>query len=112
LNELEKMKLQAYKNALIDKERTKRYHNKNLIKRGFNIGQPTLLFNSSLKLFPWKLKSKWSRLFVIKSASPHGVVELIKPDSDETFKLNGQRLKPYHEGELPYKMEELVLTDL
>jgi len=38
-----------------------------------------LLFNSRLGLFPGKLKSKWSRPFVIKEVRPHGVMELVDP---------------------------------
>ena len=36
-----------------------------------------MLFNSRLRLFLGKLKSKWSRPFVIKEVRPHGVMELV-----------------------------------
>jgi hypothetical protein len=112
LNELEEMRLNAYENAVIYKERTKRYHDKGLVRREFNIGQQVLLFNSRLKLFPGKLKSKWSGPFVIRSISPHGAVELAKADETETFKVNAQRLKPYLGGDPPKERVGLVLTDL
>jgi len=54
-----------------------------------------------LKLFPRKLKSKWSGPFLVKSVSPYGVVELITPEGDRSFKVNGQRVKPYLGGILP-----------
>jgi len=82
LNELEEMRLIVNENALIYKARTKRYHDKNLVSRENNFGQLVLLYNSRLKLFPGKLKSKWSRPFLVKSVSPHGVVELITPEGD------------------------------
>ena len=112
LNELEEIRLQAYENALIYKERTKRYHDKNLVHREFVVGQSVLLYNSRLKLFPGKLKSKWSGPFIIKSVSPYGAVEVMTPEGDQEFKVNGQRLKPYHGGEVPEKRAGLVLTDL
>ncbi|CAJ2642327.1 unnamed protein product [Trifolium pratense] len=112
LNELEEMRLQAYENAVIYKERTKRYHDKNLVKKEFYPGQNVLLFNSRLKLFPGKLKSKWSGPFVVKEVSPHGAVELQDSGSSQTFKVNGQRLKPYKGGEIPTERVSLVLNGL
>jgi len=112
LNELEEMRLSAYENVVIYKERTKKYNDKGLVRREFNVGQQVLLFNSRLKLFPGKLISKWSGPFVIRSISPHGAVELAKADETDTFKVNAQRLKPYLRGDLPTKRVGLVLTDL
>ena len=62
-----------------------------------------LLFNSRLKLFPGKLKSKWSGPFTIKEVKPYGAVELFDPQSetpDRTWIVNGQRLKLYHGGNI------------
>ena len=39
LNELDEFRLEAYENAKLYKERTKRWHDKQLIKREFKIGQ-------------------------------------------------------------------------
>jgi len=112
LNELEEMRLRAYENALIYKERTKKYHDRNLVSREFYAGQPVLLFNSRLKLFLGKLKSKWSGPFIVKNVSQHGAVEVTTSDGERSFKVNGQRLKPYHGGDLPKERVGLVLTDL
>jgi len=90
LDELEEMRLRAYENAFIYKARTKRYHDKNLVSRDINFVQLVLLYNSRLKLFPGKLKSKWCGPFLVKSVSPHGAVELITPEGDRNFKVNGQ----------------------
>jgi hypothetical protein len=70
-----------------------------------------LLFNSRLKLFPEKLKSKWSGPFMVVSVSPYEVVELSKPREQETFKVNSQRLIPYLGGELPKNRAGVVLND-
>jgi hypothetical protein len=112
LNELEEMRLRAYENALIYKARTKRYHDKNLVSRDIDCGQLVLLYNSRLKLFPGKLKSKWSGPFLVKSVSPYGAVELVTPEGDRSFKVNGQRVKPYLGGDLAKGRVGLVLKDL
>ncbi|XP_028215018.1 uncharacterized protein LOC114397094 [Glycine soja] len=79
LLELEEMRLNAYESSRLYKQKVKAYHDKNLLKKDFQPGQQVLLFNSRLKLFPGKLKSKWSGPFTIKEVKPYGVVELIDP---------------------------------
>jgi len=109
LLELEEMRLTAYESSKLYKERVKKYHDKKLLKKAFQPGQQVLLFNSRLKLFPGKLKSKWSRPFIIKKVRPYGAVELCDPqskDPDRTWVVNGQRLKQYHGG----AMERLNLV--
>ena len=58
LNELDEFRNEAYENASIYKERTKSWHDKHITKKEFEAGQQVLLFNSRLKLFPGKLKSR------------------------------------------------------
>ena len=85
------------------KEKMKAYHDKKLLKKDFRLGQQVLLFNSRLKLFPGKIKSKWSGPFTIKEVKPYGAVELFDPQSetpDRTWIVNGQRLKLYHGGNI------------
>ena len=60
LNEMDEFRLEAYENVKLYKERTKRWHDKHLVRREFKIGDKVLLFNSRLKLFPSKLRSRWS----------------------------------------------------
>ena len=50
------------------------------------------LYNSSLKLFPGKLKLRWSGPYTVLTSTPIGVVTL-KTESGNEFKVNGQRLK-------------------
>nr|GEZ84047.1 reverse transcriptase domain-containing protein [Tanacetum cinerariifolium] len=54
-----------------------------------------LLFNSRLKIFSGKLKSRWSGPFTIAEIYPYGTAKLIHPDGCN-FKVNGHRLKHYH----------------
>ena len=88
LNELGEFPRHAYENAKIYKERTKKWHNQRLTKREFQDGDLVLLFNSRLRLFPRKLKSRWSGPFRVKQVFPHGVVELLNK-ANKTFKVNG-----------------------
>nr|GEZ56180.1 reverse transcriptase domain-containing protein [Tanacetum cinerariifolium] len=65
LNELSELRDQAYENSLIYKERTKKLHDNKIKNRIFNVGDQVLLFNSRLKIFSGKLKSRWSGPFII-----------------------------------------------
>ena len=97
LNEIDEFRLDTYENAKLYKERTKRWHDKHLIKRDFMVGDKVLLFNTRLKLFPSKLKSRWSGSYEITKVFLFGAVEVTYPDKG-TFKVNGQRLKLYIDG--------------
>jgi hypothetical protein len=108
LNELEEFRLQAYENASIYTEKTKKWHDKKIMNREFAVGQLVLLFNSRLRLFPGKLRSRWSGPFVIKKVFPHGAVELENPENKNLFTVNGQRLKLYH-GDFVSEFETLYL---
>ncbi|XP_074299489.1 uncharacterized protein LOC141630601 [Silene latifolia] len=96
LNELEEFRLEVYESSRLYKERTKRFHDKAIIRREFKEGELVLLFNSRFKLFAGKLKSKWSGPFTVVRVFSHGAVEV--SDGDQVFKVNGQRLKHYIAG--------------
>nr|GEV65688.1 reverse transcriptase domain-containing protein [Tanacetum cinerariifolium] len=65
LNELNELRDQAYENSLIYKERTKKLHDSKIKNHIFNVGDRVLLFNSRLKIFLGKLKTRWSGPFTI-----------------------------------------------
>ena len=100
------MRFQAYENSKLYKQKVKIYHDKKLLKKNFQPGQQVLLFNSRLRLFPGKLKSKWSGPFVIHEVMPHGVVVLQDPVTKQLWTVNGSRLKHYFSGDL----EKLATT--
>nr|GEW31884.1 DNA-directed DNA polymerase [Tanacetum cinerariifolium] len=100
LNELSELRDQAYKNSLIYKERTKKLHDEKIKNRIFNVGDQVLLFNSKLKIFLGKLKSRWSGPFTISKIYPYGTAKLVHPDGCN-FKVNCHRLKHYHGGDPP-----------
>nr|GFA63732.1 reverse transcriptase domain-containing protein [Tanacetum cinerariifolium] len=84
----------------IIKEQTKKLHDDKIKNRIFNVGDQVLLFNSRLKIFSGKLKSRWSGPFTIFEIYPYGTAKLIHPDGCN-FKVNCHRLKHYHRGDPP-----------
>ncbi|RVW87326.1 Gag-Pol polyprotein [Vitis vinifera] len=100
LNELEEMRNDAYLNSKIAKARLKKWHDQLVNQKNLTKGQRVLLYDSKLHLFPGKLKSRWMGPFIIHQVHPNGVVELLKSNSIDTFKVNGHRLKPFIE---PFK---------
>ncbi|GJW06998.1 reverse transcriptase domain-containing protein [Tanacetum coccineum] len=108
LNELAELRDGAYENTRIYKERTKKWHDSKLHgDKDFKEGDKVLLYNSRLKMYPGKLKSKWSGLNVVKTVYPHGAIEIT--DSDRvSFKVNGQRLKKYYGGNIDKENDEVI----
>ncbi|RVW26129.1 hypothetical protein CK203_112184 [Vitis vinifera] len=63
-----------------------------------------LLYDSKLHLFSGgKLKSSWTGPFIVHEVHPNGVVEIFNPIGNQTFKVNGRRLKPFIE---PYSTDK------
>ena len=91
---MDEFRLNAYERADLYKERMKKYHDRRIIQRNFQKGNLVLLFNSRLKLFPGKLKSKWSGPFKISQVYSSGVVKLENKEGS-VFKVNGKRIKLY-----------------
>ncbi|GKD42300.1 reverse transcriptase domain-containing protein [Tanacetum coccineum] len=103
LNELNELRDQAYENSLIYKERTKKLQDSKIKNRIFNVGDRVLPFNSRLKIFSGKLKTRWSGPFTITQVFPYGTIELSQPDGPN-FKVNGHRVKHYFVGDIPSKV--------
>ncbi|XP_058181160.1 uncharacterized protein LOC131299591 [Rhododendron vialii] len=98
LAELEELRNEASESAHIYKDRTMAFHDKHIVRKPLEVGQKVWLFNSRLKLFQGKLRSRWDGPYVDTRIFPHGVVEFNDPRVGNVFKVNGQRLKPYGEG--------------
>ncbi|GJS97328.1 reverse transcriptase domain-containing protein [Tanacetum coccineum] len=107
--QLNELRDQAYENSLIYKERTKKLHDSKIKNRIFNVGDRVLLFNSRLKIFSRKLKTRWSGPFTITKVFPYGTIELSQPDGPN-FKVNGHRVKHYFGGDLPPKVVQDLHT--
>ena len=76
LSELEEIREAAYENSRIYKECTKKWHDAKIRIKKFKKGDQVLLFNSRLRLFPGKLKSRWSGPFMVTHAYPYGAAEI------------------------------------
>ncbi|XP_015961482.1 uncharacterized protein LOC107485458 [Arachis duranensis] len=96
LAELECLRLEAYDNARLYKEKLKAIHDKNIRRREFRPGDLVLLYNSRLRLLPGKLRSRWDGPYQVEKVEPYGVYHLRHPTSPDIFKVNGHRLKLYH----------------
>ncbi|GJU71231.1 reverse transcriptase domain-containing protein [Tanacetum coccineum] len=78
--------------------------------KNFKAGDKVLLFNSRFKMHPGKLKSKWYGPNRVKTVHPYGSVEIIDKNGI-SFKVNGQRLKKYHDGHTNEEEKEVVELD-
>ena len=94
LNELKELRNEAYDNVRIYKDKTKKWHDQRILRREFKARDQVLLFNSRLKLFPSKLKSKWSGPYIVMASTTFGAVTL-KTSNGEELKVNGRRLKQF-----------------
>ncbi|GKB84386.1 reverse transcriptase domain-containing protein [Tanacetum coccineum] len=110
LNELNELRDQSYDNSLIYKEKNKEIQDSARATENhhvFNVGDRVLLFNSRLKIFSGKLKTRWTGPFTVTQVSPYGTVELSQTDGPN-FRVNGHRLKHYFGGDIP----PMVVPDL
>ncbi|GKD14042.1 reverse transcriptase domain-containing protein, partial [Tanacetum coccineum] len=87
MNELNELRDQAYENSLICKEKTKKIHDSKIKNRVFNVGDRVLLFDSRLKIFSGKLKTRWSEQFTVAQVFPYGTIELSEIDGLITLQI-------------------------
>ena len=88
LNEMEEFRNKAYENAKLHKEQTKMWHDKHIMRWEFKRGQKVFLFNSRLRLFLGKSRSRWSGPFTIERVLPFGAIKL-KEEGKRIFQVNG-----------------------
>ncbi|GKA91880.1 putative ribonuclease H-like domain-containing protein, partial [Tanacetum coccineum] len=108
LNELAELRDGAYENTRIYKEQAKKWKDSRI--RGdkdFKVGNKVLLYNSRLKMYHGKLKSKWSGLNIVKRVYPYGAIEIIDKNMF-SFKANGQRLKKYYKCNIDKEDDEVI----
>jgi hypothetical protein len=110
LNELEELRSDAYDCAKMYKEQMKKAHDQSILRISFEPGQNVFLYNLRLHLLLGKLKSRWTGPFIIRSVFPYGAIEIEDLKNGNTFKVNGQRLKPFLELR-SRKVETTLLED-
>ncbi|XP_070039325.1 uncharacterized protein [Nicotiana tomentosiformis] len=84
LNELDEFQYHAYASLSLYKEKMKYLHDKCIWNKEFKVGNLVLLFNSRLRMFLEKLKSKWSGPLEIVGVTPFGAFDL-KNKNNEVF---------------------------
>ncbi|RDX92979.1 hypothetical protein CR513_24823, partial [Mucuna pruriens] len=97
----DELRLEAYENSRIYKQKVKKFHDQQILRKDLRVGQKVLLFNSQLKLIASKLRSRWDGPFVFTNIFPYGVVQVKDEQSNNTFQVNGHQIKPFHEGPTP-----------
>ncbi|GJU41070.1 hypothetical protein Tco_1194027 [Tanacetum coccineum] len=111
INELDEMRLDAYESSISYKERTKRWHDKRIkLPINYEKGDKVLLFNSRLRLFPGKLKSRWYGPFTVSKDMKNGAIELYDEEGSK-FIVNKQRVKPYQKNLLDTNKDDDVTLD-
>ena len=88
LCEFNELRLEAYESSSIYKERTKKWHDRHILKKRFEEGDIVLLFNSKLKLFPGKLRHRWPRPFQVIKVHLCRTID-VWSESTCAFKVNG-----------------------
>nr|GEU35239.1 DNA-directed DNA polymerase [Tanacetum cinerariifolium] len=86
MNELNELQHQAYENSLIYKEKKKKIRDSKIKNRVFNVGDRVLLFNSRLKIFLGKLKTRWTGPFIIVQVFLYRTIKLSQNDGN--FKIS------------------------
>ncbi|GJY74702.1 hypothetical protein Tco_0479133 [Tanacetum coccineum] len=113
MNELNELRDQAYENSLIYKEKMKKIHDSKIKNRVFNVVDRVLLFNSQLKFFSRKLKTRWTGPFTVAQVFPYGTIELSQSDRpnfkvrilNKRTKTKAKRTKPSTGMERARKIE-------
>ena len=111
LQELEEIRLEAYDNSVIYKGKAKAFHDAKLSRKEFQVGEKVLLFNLKLNLFLGKLNSICLGPFMVVKTYSHGAVEIKSFATNKIFKVNGNRLKHFYEGNQVYLVEKIGLED-
>ena len=108
ISSLDEWRTQAYENAKLFKEKVKRWHDKRIQKREFNVGDHVLLYNSRLRFFAWKLLSKWEGPYIIEEVYHFGAIKINNVEGNNPKVVNGQRIKHYISG-TPINVETNII---
>ena len=90
------------------KEKVKRWHDKRIQKREFNVGDYVLLYNSRLRFFVGKLLPKWEGPYIIEEVYCSGAIKINNAEGPNPKVVNGQRIKHYISGN-PINVETNVI---
>ena len=111
ISSLDEWRTQAYENAKLFKEKVKRWHDKRIQKREFNVGDYVLLYNSRLRFFAGKLLSKWEGPYVVEEVYRSGAIKINNMEGNCPRVVNGQRIKHYISG-TPINVESNIINTI
>lgn len=95
LNELDELRLNTYENGKLYKERTKLWNDRHILAKHVKLGHQENISLDSLDLI---------------HASPHGAIEIKNEKIGNQFKVNSQRLKHYHRGDVTHHILSFLST--
>ncbi|XP_028754136.1 uncharacterized protein LOC114713631 [Neltuma alba] len=101
IQELEELRLEAYENSRLYKERTKILHDKGILRKVFQEGDKVLLYKARFTFKQGKLHTSWDGPFVVLKAHNFGMVEILDEQTGHVHKVNGHLLKHYHANDKP-----------
>jgi hypothetical protein len=99
LSSVDEWRTEAYETARLFKEKVKRWHDRRILKRQFQVGEKVLLYKSHLRFFAGKLLSKWEGPYVIEEVYCSGTIKIASLKDGKTQVVNGQRRKHYISGD-------------
>jgi len=82
-----------------------------ILRKEFALGTKELLYDSRLHLFPGKLKSHWTGVFVVTHVFSYDAVEIQDPAIGGKQNVNSQRLKHFLKFPTEEDMECLMLYE-
>ena len=110
ISSLDEWRTQAYENAKFFKEKVKRWHDKRIQKREFNVGDHVLLYDSHLRFFAGKLLSKWEGPYIIEEVYHSVAIKINNAEGTNPKMVNGQRIKHYISGTSINVEENIINT--
>ena len=79
LQELEELRNESYQKGEIYKAKNKAFHDKQINRKTFHVHDKVWLYNSPLKLFREKLRSRWDGPYEVLEAFDNGSVLILDP---------------------------------
>ena len=65
MSEFDEIRAEAYESTRSYKEKAKLFHGRHILRKEFTQGMKVLLYDSRLHLFPGKLRSRWTGLYIV-----------------------------------------------
>jgi len=101
LQEIEELRLEAYENSRLYKEKVKQIHDKGILRKEFRVGDKVMKYKVRFTFGEGKLINRWDGPYVVTKAHDFGMVEIMDEQNGQVYKTNGHLLKHFHESYKP-----------